>query len=78
MSLQIRRVDKFADLQTIFRILQEDGAIIFEGFLSPEQVKQMNLDFDQPVIDTGPGSKKVKGMSKFSNSMDTKLPESII
>ncbi|NUG22673.1 hypothetical protein [Acinetobacter lactucae] len=58
MSLQIRRVDKFADLQTIFRILQEDGAIIFEGFLSPEQVKQMNLDFDQPVIDTGPGSKK--------------------
>lgn len=58
MSMQIKRVDKNLDLQTIFEILKEDGAVIFEGFASPEKIKQMNLDFDQPAIDTGPGTKK--------------------
>ncbi|MBK5647936.1 MAG: phytanoyl-CoA dioxygenase family protein [Acinetobacter sp.] len=32
--------------------------MILEGFASLDQIKQMNLDFDQPVIDTGPGTKK--------------------
>ncbi|ENX34645.1 hypothetical protein F889_01934 [Acinetobacter colistiniresistens] len=58
MSMQLRRVDKNVDLQELFGILKEDGAVILEGFASLDQVKQMNLDFDQPVIDTGPGTKK--------------------
>ncbi|MFX5738470.1 phytanoyl-CoA dioxygenase family protein, partial [Acinetobacter baumannii] len=65
MSIQLRRVDKSFELQTIFEILKEDGAVVFEGFLNPEQVKQMNLDFDQPVIDTGPGSKKGEGYEQI-------------
>ncbi|MEB6666206.1 ectoine hydroxylase-related dioxygenase (phytanoyl-CoA dioxygenase family) [Acinetobacter sp. BIGb0102] len=58
MSMQLRRVDKNVDVQELFGILKEDGAVILEGFASLDQVKQMNLDFDQPVIDTGPGTKK--------------------
>ncbi|KXO76960.1 phytanoyl-CoA dioxygenase [Acinetobacter venetianus] len=58
MSMQLKRVDKNVDLQVLFDILKEDGAVILEGFASLDQVKQMNLDFDQPVIDTGPGTKK--------------------
>lgn len=58
MSKQLRRVDKNADLNDIFSILNDDGAVILEGFATLEQVKQMNLDFDQPAIDTGPGTKK--------------------
>lgn len=58
MSIQLERVDKNTDFETIFNILSKDGALIIESFANSEQVKQMNLDFDQPVIDTGPGSKK--------------------
>ncbi|WP_254628987.1 phytanoyl-CoA dioxygenase family protein [Acinetobacter oleivorans] len=65
MAMQLRRVDKSVDLKKVFKILQEDGAVVFEGFLSSEQVKQMNLDFDQPVIDTGPGSKKGEGYEQI-------------
>ena len=61
MTTELKRVDKNTDLQAIFDILRKDGAVVYEGFASPEQVNQMNLDFDQPIIDTGPGSKRGDG-----------------
>ncbi|MDH2528294.1 phytanoyl-CoA dioxygenase family protein [Acinetobacter baumannii] len=65
MSLELKRLPADSSLNEIFSIIQDDGGVILSGFISAQEVEQLNKDFDQPVIETGPGSKKTDDLESI-------------
>lgn len=56
--------------------MKRDSAIIIEDFVAQSHFIQMNKDFDQHVIDTGPGSKKNdmhEHLKKFHGYQTTRI-----
>ncbi|GKZ17307.1 hypothetical protein AbraIFM66951_005950 [Aspergillus brasiliensis] len=45
-GLTLRRLPTSAGADAIFSVLQEDGCVIIEGFLSPDQVNAFNSEID--------------------------------
>ncbi|KAI1214322.1 PhyH-domain-containing protein [Annulohypoxylon truncatum] len=47
---QIQRFPVTSDGAAVYKALADDGVVIIEGFLSPEQVTKLNRDVDAPLI----------------------------
>lgn len=54
----ITAVPNTTPAEEILAIMERDGAVVIQNFATSAQVEQMNRDFDKPVMETGPGSKK--------------------
>ncbi|MGK9156177.1 phytanoyl-CoA dioxygenase family protein [Acinetobacter radioresistens] len=58
MKKEIRSFTKNDDFRLICNVLKTEGVVVIKDFAAEHVIDQMNKDFDQPVINTGPGSKK--------------------
>ncbi|EJP62095.1 Multifunctional dioxygenase ausE [Beauveria bassiana] len=56
----------------ILSALQEAGGVIIEGLLSPDQVKEMNKDLNEPLSSLDPGSKHSSDSIKSFHGVNTK------
>lgn len=51
----LQRVPRNTDVSKIASIFAQDGAIIIEGFLTPEQIQRFNAELDDPLQKLLPG-----------------------
>lgn len=56
-SVRLRKISRHADLADILKIVAEDGGVIMEGFLSPEQVQRFNTEINPHMEAMQAGSK---------------------
>lgn len=52
----LRRVSPDCGQDEILRIVREDGGVVIEGFLPPEQLHRFNTELDPELQKTAPGS----------------------
>ena len=57
---------------SILAALKEAGGVIIEGLLTPDQVKDMNKDLDEPLHNLDPGSKHNSERIKSFHGVNTK------
>lgn len=74
----VRSVPSTAPLPDILRILREDGGVILQDFLTPQQVDALNTEFDPYLADIRPGGKGgPEAATEFAGAQTkrmTKLP----
>ncbi|WP_330255744.1 phytanoyl-CoA dioxygenase family protein [Nocardia sp. NBC_00565] len=56
-SVALRHVAPTTSVSEILEIVDADGAVIIEGFLSPDQVRRVNAEIDPALEKLGAGSK---------------------
>ncbi|KAH7007497.1 toxin biosynthesis protein [Ilyonectria destructans] len=69
---QIKRVQAGAGRDAILAAFYEDGGVIIEGFLSPEQVNRINADIDPAIEKIGAGSKHSNAFAQDFHGSNTK------
>ncbi|KAJ5108259.1 hypothetical protein N7456_004934 [Penicillium angulare] len=72
--MDIKRLSVTAGRDAILSAMEECGGVIIEGFLSPEQVQQLNTDIDPSMESLSAGSKHFDGWTQdFHGSMTKRL-----
>lgn len=70
----LQRVSKSAGRDAILAAVKADGGVIIEGFLTPEQVAQVNADIDPALSKLHAGSKhNDEGIQEFHGSNTKRL-----
>lgn len=63
-----------APLEEIIRIVQEDGGVVVEDFVSPDQVRRLNAEIDQHLYEIDPGpQKKKEGIPGFHGAQTRRM-----
>ncbi|MFF7441609.1 phytanoyl-CoA dioxygenase family protein [Streptomyces sp. NPDC008122] len=56
-EVSLRRIPASAPVDEILAVFHEDGGVIIEGLLTPEQVERFNREIEQPLQKLAAGSK---------------------
>ncbi|MEU9478703.1 phytanoyl-CoA dioxygenase family protein [Streptomyces sp. NPDC048191] len=56
-EVSLRRIPASAPVDEILAVFHEDGGVIIEGLLSPDQVERFNREIEQPLRELAAGSK---------------------
>ncbi|MFI8510122.1 phytanoyl-CoA dioxygenase family protein [Streptomyces sp. NPDC085460] len=56
-EVSLRRIPASAPADEILAVFHEDGGVIIEGLLTPEQVERFNREIEQPLQELAAGSK---------------------
>ncbi|BCI56128.1 hypothetical protein NIIDNTM18_54060 [Mycolicibacterium litorale] len=67
-----RTVPASAPMEAILTKYQEDGAVIIEDFLTADQVRKLNADFDPHLVEVKPGGRKAEGAPVAFHGAQTK------
>ncbi len=68
----LQRIPASAGRDAILKAMREDGGVVIEGLLTPQQVQQFNQDIDPVLAKMDPGSKHDDEWTKEFHGTNTK------